>query len=441
MRGFSSKRILVVLIIALAVCLWVQMDVTFAQVVKAEKPVANKITPIPKSDDTFTKEEKQSIVNELRRELLDDRADTIDWWLTGIAIFFAALGVVGYISFRNLQDEARRSADAAKEHAEEAKKLVEEIEKAGKGVLETFGEQGKQVLKLIGDEGQEVIKLVGLKGKELLEEIREYRDKSKALLDETAESFASATEKERRTVENTLEDPQSSPMEKAVARALSLQEQDKKDEAIEAWRNIAKLMEGIDDDLAAGARFSIGYLLGQQGKHGEAIAAFDEAIRLRPDGSASAYMNRGNGKSALSQFEDAIADYDKALNLRPDYALAYYNRGNSKGSLCLYQEAIADYDEALSLNPEITDDAYSNRGNAKLVLGYPEDAIADHSRAISLNPANLIAYAGRGHSFVLLGEIEAARHDFEKVRDLARAIGEEKMATDAEQELKNLDER
>ena len=75
-------------------------------------------------------------------------------------------------------------------------------------------------------------------------------------------------------------------MDRAVATGAFLQEQDKKDEAIEIWRSIANVMEGIDDDLAARAWFSMGYLLSGQGKHKEAIDAYYEAIRLRPDASA-----------------------------------------------------------------------------------------------------------------------------------------------------------
>ena len=44
---------------------------------------------------------------------------------------------------------------------------------------------------------------------------------------------------------------------------------------------------------------------------------------------------------------DAIADYDEAIRLKPDYADAYYKRGNAKDALGQLDAAIADYDEAI----------------------------------------------------------------------------------------------
>lgn len=453
MRGFSGKRILAIFVSVLAVCLWAQTGVVLAQKT-TDKPVEQKVAPIPKSDITLTKEEKQSIVNELRRELidknqknvealieirrkvLDDRANTIDWWLTGIAIFFAAVGVVGYMSFRNFQEEARKSADAAKEHAEEAKGLVEEIEKAGKGVLETFGEEGERVLKVVGEKGQDIIQMVGGKGKELLEEIRGYRDESKALFSETAENFAKASEQEKRTIKAVLENPESSPMEKAVAKALSLQEQSKKDEAVEAWRSIANVMQGVDDTLAAGAWFSIGYLCSEQGKHEDAIEAYSRSVDLKPNVVAP-YNNRGNAKGELNQYEAAIKDFDKAISLNPDYAEAYINRGNAKDALGQLDSAMEDYDRAIALEPrEVL--AYYNRGNTKAKLRQYKAAIADFDEVLVLKPDDAITYYNRGIAKAVLDLRDEARDDLSKARELAPKTGDENLIALVEQELQKL---
>ena len=323
--------------------------------------------------------------------------------LTFFGIVVAILGLIGFRRFQSIEKEARESVEVTNEHLEEAKRSNEEA-------------------------------------KELLEESRRYRDEVKDIRDETAETAADEPERVKQVAEDVREDPQSPLIDKAIADAISLQQDQKLEEAIEKWQAIVKIAEGSDNKLTARAWFSVGYLLLEQGKHEEGIAANDKALALNPELSM-AYHNRGNGKRVLGRHEDAIVDYDKALSLRPDYSLAYYNRGNANATLLLYDEAIADYDKALSLNPKITDDAYSNRGNAKLVLGYPKDAISDHSRAISLNPANFVAYAGRGHSYVVLGEIEAARRDFEKARDLARAVGDEDLAASVEQDLQKLDEQ
>ena len=46
---------------------------------------------------------------------------------------------------------------------------------------------------------------------------------------------------------------------------------------------------------------------------------------------AEAYNNRGAAKAALGRHDDAIADYDEAIRLKPDHAEAYYNRGRCEG--------------------------------------------------------------------------------------------------------------
>ena len=45
---------------------------------------------------------------------------------------------------------------------------------------------------------------------------------------------------------------------------------------------------------------------------------------------AAAYHNRGNAKGVLGRHEEAIADYDEALRINPQLAAAYYNREAAK---------------------------------------------------------------------------------------------------------------
>ena len=109
---------------------------------------------------------------------------------------------------------------------------------------------------------------------------------------------------------------------------------------------------------------------------------------------AAAYHNRGNAKGVLGRREEAIADYDEALRIDPQLAAAYYNRGNAKGVLGRYEEAIADYDEALRIDPQLAT-AYCNRGNVKGLLGRHEEAIADYDEALRIDPQLAAAYYNR----------------------------------------------
>ena len=390
MRGFFGKRILAVLIVALAISLWAQTGVSFAQAV-AEKGVVKEAVPVkvekgavkeaepaavpPKPAISPTTEvELQRRFNALRSELLDDRAGTIEWWLAVVAIvltFFgivvAILGLIGFRRFQSIEKEARESVEATNQHLEEAKRNNEDA-------------------------------------KELVEEIKGYREESQKVLRKmTAESVADEPERVKQVVEDVRENPQSPLIDKAVARALSLQEQDKKDEAIKTWRSIANVMEGIDDALAARAWFSMGFLFGEQGEWKEAIVAFDKALQLNPS-LAIAFYNRGVAKGSLGQHEAAILDYDEAICLDPDYVPAYNNRGLAKNKLGQYEGAIVDFDEALRLRP---DDAAT--------------------------------YYNRGLPHLALGNKEVARRDFEKARKLALKADKEDVKRAAEQKLQKLD--
>ena len=301
--------------------------------------------------------EIQRRFNELRRELLDDRADYIDRWLIAVTIVLAFFGILGFKRFREIEAEARKSVEAAKGYEADAKDHAERIEalqgKAGKAVAD----------------------------------VQRIRDLM------TAEVAAKNPAEANQAVKDARENPEASLTDKAIADAVSLQQQGKRDDAIEKWRAIAHVVEGSDNDLAARAWFSVGYLIKDEDPE-DALAAYAEAIRLKPD-YAEAYNNRGAVKDALGRHDDAIADYDEAIRLKPDYAEAYNNRGAVKDALGRHDDAIADYDEAIRLKPDYAI-AYANRGNVKTALGRHDDAIADQDEAIRLQPDLAIAYNNRG---------------------------------------------
>ena len=206
--------------------------------------------------------ENQRLINELRSELLDDRADYIDRWLSVIGVvltFFgivvAIVGVWGFRKFQKIETEA----------------------------------------------------------KNILEEIKETRDKSLDILqDLNAEAAAENPAKANQAVKNTRENPKASLVDKAIANALDLQQHGRNKEAIKKWLGLARVAKGSDNDLAARAWFSVGYLLHQDNDFKNSIVAYDTAIHLKPD-HADTYNNRGVAQSALNQHEAAISDFDTAI--------------------------------------------------------------------------------------------------------------------------------
>ena len=261
--------------------------------------------------------ERQSRFNDLRREVLDDRAKLVDWWLAATAIFLTLLGIVaviaGYLSFkrfREIEAEARQNVTASQQYTEEARHLVEEI-KAKRHEAESLME--------------------GL----------------------NAQIASDEPGKATQAILSVRQNPEASLTDKAISDAVSLQQQGKRDAAIEKWRAIAHVVEGSDNDLAARAWFSVGYLAKDEDPKGSVLAN-DRAIRLKPD-YAEAYRNRGAAKGSLGQYEDAIADCAEAVRLKPGYAVAYNNRGAAKAALDLKDEARKDFEIALELAQKAND--------------------------------------------------------------------------------------
>ena len=238
------------------------------------------------------------------------------------------------------------------------------------------------------------------------------------------------------------EDPKASDWDRAIVEAYRLKQAGKIEDAIKKWRSIAIVAEGIKNDLAAIAWFAVGSLLDgkvvgekqistvsiegytfpfvryyhesyrNQDAIKKAIAAYDEAIRLKPD-FAPAYSNRGLIKYALGKPNEAIVDSDRAIFLKPDVALFYLNRGMVRGALDKHKEAIVDHNSAIRLEPDFAE-AYANRGNAKNKLGRHKEAIDDFDKAIHLKPDFALAYSNRGRTKSFLGKYEGAITDHDE---------------------------
>ena len=333
--------------------------------------------PVSPVTSTAVKVEIQRHVNNLRREQLDNRAAYIDYWLAAIAIVLTFFGIVialasyiGFGRFREIEAEGKKNVTATAGHVEDAERLVDQIKKN-----------------------------------------RDETDKIRQ--DMTAQTVADDPEEAMKAATNVDENPMASLIDKAIAQAVLLQQQDKRDETIEKWRAVAHIAEEIDNNQAARAWFSVGYLLENPE---DSILAYDQAISLKPD-YADAYYNRGVVKDELGQREDAIADYDEAIGLKPDFAESYNNRGNAKAALGQHDEAIADYDEAIRLKPDFAE-SYNNRGTARGKLGQGEDAIADYNEATRLKPDFVEAYYNRGSMKAELGQIADAITDYDEATRL-----------------------
>ena len=197
------------------------------------------------------------------------------------------------------------------------------------------------------------------KAEKVLAQIEKNKETSDTLL---SGMTAEDAEKEdfKQAASNTLQDPGSSYLLRAVASATVLQRNGQIEEAIEKWRAIANITREADKNQAARALFSIGYLYqAYQDKidlppnmlNEKAIESYTGAIGLKPD-YADAYNNRGVAKETLGQYESAIADFSEVLVIEPNAAHVYCNLGEVKGKMGNHEGAREDFNIAMKLARE-----------------------------------------------------------------------------------------
>ena len=141
---------------------------------------------------------------------------------------------------------------------------------------------------------------------------------------------------------------------------ISLARYKEADEYIKNWLPIfqdSNDREGMDAMLdpqtvqSSSSLLNIGNELGDLGRYEEAIAAYDEAIKIDPN-DPDLWHNKGNQLANLGRYEEALSAYDEAIRLKPDYDYAWLNKGNQLENLERYEEAIAAYDEAIKLKAD-----------------------------------------------------------------------------------------
>jgi tetratricopeptide (TPR) repeat protein len=94
-----------------------------------------------------------------------------------------------------------------------------------------------------------------------------------------------------------------------------------------------------------------GIALSNLGCHEEAIASFEEVLKIQPDNSY-AWNNRGVALFKLGRLDEAIASLDKALKFKPKNADAFYNKACCYALQDDLEQAIENLRQAINLSPD-----------------------------------------------------------------------------------------
>jgi len=176
-----------------------------------------------------------------------------------------------------------------------------------------------------------------------------------------------------------------------------------------------------------------------QGRIDEALADYNSAIALKPDGAlynsraklyfnqqkfqqamddynkaialdntkGEYYINRGAVYALTGNFQPALQDFNKGLELTPEHANGYKNRSLVYQAMQQWENAYKDVETYLSMHPEDADLWYE-RGRLNNILKRPSEALNDLDRAIQLNNQQGLFYYEKMKAMLNLGRKQEA---------------------------------
>lgn len=149
------------------------------------------------------------------------------------------------------------------------------------------------------------------------------------------------------------------------------------------------------------------------GRWPEALAAYDEVLKLEP-AHVPSLNNRGIVLQQLGRTAEALASFEQALALDPASILALNNRGDALQMLDRPGEALECFEAALAIRPEFVE-ANDNRGLLLSRLGRTQEAAEGLRRALELAPDS----ARLHHRLAEVYRFQAGDPEIGRMRDLA----------------------
>jgi tetratricopeptide (TPR) repeat protein len=132
---------------------------------------------------------------------------------------------------------------------------------------------------------------------------------------------------------------------------------------------LRKVFVGLNDYSAL---ISLAYAQGELKQYEGTLAAFEQAIRLRPN-LAFLYIGKGGALDELKRYEEALAALEQAIHLDPTDARAFIGKGYVLDELKRYEEALAAFEQAIRLDPNLTV-AYNGEEESLRMLGRKGEA-------------------------------------------------------------------
>jgi tetratricopeptide (TPR) repeat protein len=164
----------------------------------------------------------------------------------------------------------------------------------------------------------------------------------------------------------------------------------------------------------ARAHYALGDALRKAGQREQALAEFEQAVRLDP---ADPYYRIYPGKLELELGRPvaARAHFEEALRLRPDWSLAHENLGMARLESGELDSAGSAFERALELAPDNLD-AGRGLGMTRARQGRTREALSIFERVLSARPDDVVALVEVGELLLAPGRL----YDPSRALELAR---------------------
>ena len=155
------------------------------------------------------------------------------------------------------------------------------------------------------------------------------------------------------------------------------------------------------------------------GHHEQAIAHFDEALKLYPR-LAGGWAGKGLASNAMGQYQEAIRCYDEALRLDPRDSAVWHDKGSTLSAVGRLEGALNCFNEVLVVDPR-DERAWYNKGICLANLGRPEEALLCCNKATELDPSFAVAWQAKAMVEERLGRVPDALAAYKQFIALASA--------------------
>ncbi|HUI05404.1 MAG TPA: tetratricopeptide repeat protein [Verrucomicrobiae bacterium] len=192
---------------------------------------------------------------------------------------------------------------------------------------------------------------------------------------------------------------------------IAFQKMGRVPEAIAQFEQAVRLNPGYTE-----AHYDLGNTLLKTGNPTAAIEQLNEAARLKPD-FAEAHYSLGVALMELNRLPEAVEHFQQALRIEPDRAQIHNSLGAALMGLGRLSEATEQYEQALQLEPDFAE-AHYNLGTALKQAGNIAAAIGHYERALRIRPDYAEAQNNLGTALAALGRVPEAMEHWERALEL-----------------------